>query len=140
MSDPQTNARIVQIKKQQDYGGGFSQEETRYAIADSSGVIIDDAQGYGYKSAKSASKAMWYKFKGGRSKMYSDKSATINYWRDKKKIAQKIFDALELNFKEISRDEITEEEIIDEIEKDSGMILDRHMVNNLLKYDGEIIK
>ena len=43
--------------------------ETRYRIEDDEGNIIDDAQGYGYKSRKNAAKVLWYKFKGGREKL-----------------------------------------------------------------------
>ena len=44
-------------------------EETRYRIEDEDGNIIDDAQGYGYKSRKKAAKALWYMFKDGREKL-----------------------------------------------------------------------
>ena len=32
------------------------------------GATLDDAQGYGYKSADNAGKAGWYKFGGGKAK------------------------------------------------------------------------
>lgn len=41
--------------------------EIRYKIIDNN-KIIDDAQGYGYKSKVSANKAIAYKFKGGKQK------------------------------------------------------------------------
>lgn len=39
----------------------------RFAIADDDGKVVDDAQGYGYTSKLKAAKAMWWKFKGGKS-------------------------------------------------------------------------
>ncbi len=41
------------------------------------GEVLDDAQGYGYKTAKNAYKAGWYKFGGGKRKC--DESKT--WWR-----------------------------------------------------------
>ena len=40
----------------------------RFVINDASGVLLDDAQGYGYKDRQRAEKAAWYKFKGGKAK------------------------------------------------------------------------
>ena len=40
--------QIKEIKKMSDKYD-FPVEETRYAIADDDGKIVDDAQGYGYK-------------------------------------------------------------------------------------------
>ena len=44
-------------------------KEGRYVIIDeNSGEIVDDAQGYGYKDKQKATKAMWWKFSGGKEK------------------------------------------------------------------------
>lgn len=40
------------------YKVGF---ETRWKIIDKNGKVIDDAQGYGYKSKQNAIKAIWYR-------------------------------------------------------------------------------
>ena len=40
--------------------------EPRYRLEDVYGKVLDDAQGYGYKTSQSADKAGWYKFKGGK--------------------------------------------------------------------------
>ncbi len=45
------------------------EEESRYRIEDDDGKVIDDAQGYGYKTYQKAIKAMWHKFQGGREKL-----------------------------------------------------------------------
>lgn len=42
------------------------QKNKRFVIADNSGKVVDDAQGWGYKTEEKARKAMWYKFKGGK--------------------------------------------------------------------------
>lgn len=55
--------------------------ETRYRIVDDDGKIMDDAQGYGYKSSTAASKALWYKFKGGRAKMAMDERMRKEIYR-----------------------------------------------------------
>ena len=54
--------QIKEIKKMSDKYD-FPVEETRYVIADDDGKIVDDAQGYGYKTKQNAMKAMWWKFK-----------------------------------------------------------------------------
>ena len=39
----------------------------RWIIKDSeTDEVVDDAQGYGYKSGQAAHKALWYKYNGGR--------------------------------------------------------------------------
>ena len=59
--------KIVPFKNKSEF------PEKRFAIADDSGKILDDAQGYGYKSQKSAEKVMWYRFKGGKEKIKTHK-------------------------------------------------------------------
>lgn len=43
-------------------------KEQRYAIYDLTDKLLDDANGYGYKSVKSAHKAASYKLNGGKEK------------------------------------------------------------------------
>jgi hypothetical protein len=130
---PDAGFKIVQVTRTKDYDDGFSCSERRYAIADASGTIVDDAQGFGYKSFGAANKAMWYKFKGGRGKIESAKIAATKYWRDKKGIVRDIMGAMECNFKELARGEISDEEIISDVEKKHGVTLDRRMVDWLLR-------
>lgn len=35
--------------------------ETRWKVTDKNGKVVDDAQGYGYKTKQKAIKAMWYR-------------------------------------------------------------------------------
>lgn len=54
--------RVVEYKK-----GRF----IRYHIVDHEGIIIDNANGYGYKTKESATKVLWFKYKGGEEKLGS---------------------------------------------------------------------
>lgn len=100
-------------------------KQGRFAIANDDGEIIDDAQGYGYKDRQKASKAMWYKFKGGRKKIDLQKKS-LNSWRkkeDNNKIFNKINKLIESYYKEIYRGETKIQEIFEEIEKEFEMEL-----------------
>lgn len=107
----------------------------RFAIVDADGVIVDDAQGYGYKSKQAAHKVIWYKFKGGKDKIASANAAGRNYWRDKKHIAKAIDKYVDNNLKEIARDEVTADDFIVWAKADFGVELDRKMVDWLLSHD-----
>lgn len=63
---------VVNYPKYEDEYDDGNRTETRFRIITEEGEIVDDAQGYGYRSAQGAHKAMWYKFKGGRQKMNRD--------------------------------------------------------------------
>lgn len=94
-------------------------KQGRFAIANND-KIVDDAQGYGYKDRQRASRAMWYKFKGGREKIDLQKK-NLNSWRkkeDNNKIFNKINKLIESYYKEICRGETIIKEIFEEIEKE----------------------
>jgi hypothetical protein len=59
----------------------FKTAEQRYAICDLSEKIIDDANGYGYKSMQSAHKAASYKFNGGKKKHDKIKSEAKSFMK-----------------------------------------------------------
>jgi hypothetical protein len=75
---------------------GFFEMQTRFDICDIDGTVIDDAQGYGYKTAQSAHKAAAYKFKGGKQKVDAAKA----FWRKHKDFAKKLSDVLLENIKD----------------------------------------
>lgn len=85
----QLKPRQVQIAIDAEFG--IYETQIRFDICDSDGKVIDDAQGYGYKSAQSAHKAASYKFKGGNKKAF---------WRKNKEFAVKLTDMLLINFKD----------------------------------------
>lgn len=98
----------------------FGAHEIRFAIADNSGKVLDDAQGYGYKSRQKAHLALNWKYLGGRNKS-SQRKADFNKWKKSnathKEIIDKFYECVEINFKEIAKGEVTQKEIWDELAK-----------------------
>jgi hypothetical protein len=89
--------------------------ETRYIIIDdTNGNIIDDAQGYGFKSKKAAYKCYYYKFKGGKQKEDETKklvkqilktARTLNLIQNLKEILETFEYELFYNVKDYSNDD-----------------------------------
>jgi len=90
----QLKSRQVRVTIDEDYG--MYETQTRFDICDADGKVIDDAQGYGYKTAQSAHKAAAYKFKGGKQKA----DAVKKFWRQHKEFARKLSEFLLINFKD----------------------------------------
>jgi len=84
----------------------------RYVIVNDNGAVLDDAQGWGYTTTATASKALWYKFKGGDSVVKGYKK----FWNDHPDVRKYLNDLYESNIKEICRDEISEGDLIKEAE------------------------
>jgi hypothetical protein len=79
----------------------------RFDIVDpTTSAVLDDANGYGYKTTQSAQKAAWYKFKGGKEKMDATKKEAKEFWRAHRVFAREVYRSLESNLKEICRGEI----------------------------------
>lgn len=79
------------------YDGFGPSTETRYVIVDGNGKIVDDAQGYGYKTRQKAAKAMW--------------------WKKHRDLYDAVQDFLLVNFKEIARGELTDDDVDGYIKK-----------------------
>lgn len=77
------------------------ESQTRFDICDLEGNVIDDAQGYGYKSAQSAHRAAAYRFKGGAKKANTAKA----FWRKNKVFGEKLLEVLLINVKTPPSDE-----------------------------------
>lgn len=90
----QLKSRQVRVAIDEEFS--MYETQTRFDICDADGKVIDDAQGYGYKSAQSAHKAASYKFKGGKKKADEAKA----FWRHHKEFAIKLSDLLLSSFKE----------------------------------------
>lgn len=90
----QLKSRQVCVAIDEEFG--MYDTQTRFDICDTDGKVIDDAQGYGYKSAQSDHKAAAYKFKGGKQKADAAKS----FWRRNEEFAKKLSDMLLDSFKE----------------------------------------
>jgi hypothetical protein len=100
----------------------------RFVIMSNDGVILDDAQGYGYTTREKASKAAWWKFKGGKKKADSNKAAFRKWLKEdvKRKEALKHYqDLLEWNFKDIALGTTTDEELWCAVEEKCGVAVPR---------------
>ena len=92
--------KIIKVKKE---------FEERYIIINSeTGEIIDDAQGYGYKTSKKAYAAYYYKYKGGLEKRIKHQV----FWKKNIEIAKHIDELVLYWSKEISKHNISYAEIL----------------------------
>lgn len=85
--------------------------------------IIDDANGYGYKSFCSASRAKSYKFGGGRDKLESKKQEMREVVKKYKGIKKFVSNLYEWNIKELVRGETEELEFVYVVEEEFGIKL-----------------
>ena len=65
------------------------------------GEIIDDAQGYGYKSQQKAAKAGWWKFKGGKGKTKNEEKTVKLWMSNNAKYVEEYENIVISNFKEL---------------------------------------
>jgi hypothetical protein len=94
--------------------------ETRWRIVDDTGKIIDDAQGYGYRSKAKAHAANWYK-SGGR-KQQRHKQDSARKWLKKYPEVKPIYLKLtEINAKELISGELKPRRIFARLVRDLGM-------------------
>ena len=95
-------------------------KDDRYAIFDEdTGAILDDANGYGYKDAQKAHKAMWWKFNGGKEKVDHSKKLAKDWIKEgnNQKIFNELNSAAEDCFKEIAYGESTLDDIVEMVEE-----------------------
>ncbi len=90
----QLKSRAVRIAIDEEFG--ICDTQTRFDMCDMDGNVIDDAQGYGYKTAQSAHKAASYKLNGGKQRSDAAKA----FWRKHKDFAKTLSDWLLVNFKD----------------------------------------
>ena len=102
----------------------------RFVIADN-GIIVDDAQGWGYKTEEKAQKAMWYKFKGGKQKIDKQEQDKRKFFNQHKGLNKFLYRIWENNFKEIARGELTDQDIIDDVKKEFGIDLPKKYVQGI---------
>jgi hypothetical protein len=91
--------KIVSRTVKTDIDYGIVDTENRYDSVSESGEIIDNAQGYGYKTYQSAQKAAWYKFKGGKQKTDALNKQAKAFWKNNKAFGIELSELLDLNFK-----------------------------------------
>jgi hypothetical protein len=106
---------------------------SRYVIVEKgTEKVLDDAQGYGYKTAEGAHKAGWFKFQRGNKKIASDKTAAKKFWKQHPDIKKEFVQSLEYGVKELSRGEITEAGIISDLEKQFGIVIPKAAIKYLV--------
>ena len=115
---------ISYSKAAEEYG-----TETRFAIAEEDGKIIDDAQGYGYTTAQKAHKAMWYKFQGGKKKIKNKEKNRRIFFKQHIGLEEFLNDIMENNFKEICRGEVTDQDILDCVKEKFGIDMPKEYIH-----------
>lgn len=101
----------------------------RYVIVNDNGKVVDDANGYGYKTYNSAKKAMWYKYGGGKRKKDTAIRELDELFQEHSGLEKFIEDFYEMWFKELARGEVTEDELLEEIEKEFGIKFPKKLLN-----------
>ena len=120
---------IYKSAKVDEEGYTYSDDEIRYIIVDEvTGEILDDAQGYGYKTYEKARAAYYYKYGGGREKQNEYEI----FWKQNIEIANFIGDFATFNMKELARGETTIKDLQDEIIKRFGVKIP---INLIKKYN-----
>jgi len=78
-------------------------DDGRYVVTDvATQEVLDNANGYGYKTRQNAEKAAWYKFKGGKGKKDAEKRAATAFWRQHNDFGKAVQDYYETWFKAIA--------------------------------------
>lgn len=97
-------------------------DDDRFVIADpNTGAVLDDAGGYGYKTAQKAHKAAWYKFNGGKEKTDAKKARANSFWRNNKTFAKGVDKMLENDYKEIAFGEVSLDEELQKMADEMGI-------------------
>jgi len=112
----------------------------RFAIYDKENKIVDDAQGYGYKTVESAEKVIWYKFRKGRQKIEETKKEAREVIKNHITVARDMYDLWISYFKEIARDEITLDDISNWIKEKHNMDISSRVISLVLDLMVEVIR
>lgn len=78
-------------------------------------IILDDAQGYGYKTAQNAAKAAWYKFNEGKKKLDNRSTVAKEFWHKNKTVADEARDTLLSFAKALALGEYTMADMVERI-------------------------
>jgi len=105
--------------------------DPRFVIVDDNDKIIDDAQGYGYKSKAKAAKALWYKFKGGENKIKQKQKDKADFFKRHDGLKEYISNIQICYFKEMYRGEVTDQDIINEVKKEFGIDIPKEYLDVL---------
>ena len=74
---------------------------------------------------------MWYKFKNGKQKIDQDKKNTTIFWKKNPEAKKRLEYLFELNFKELYRGETTEQEIVEDVQKEFNIIIKKEYLKYL---------
>lgn len=97
-----------EVEKEIDSDFDYKVKESRYRIVDTeTGEILDDAQGYGYKTAQNAHKA-WY-YKNNRKSIEKDKKIFREFLKNNKKFDREVQNLFFYSIKD--GDDVTKEDI-----------------------------
>jgi len=107
----------------------------RYAIADTNGKIIDDAQGYGYKSKQAAYKVANYKFKGGKSRAHKKRVNARKWKKENKDVWLELVKTYQMNATELVKGNITEREIMNSVARTTGTQIPDFIISELDSID-----
>ena len=135
---PFTPKAVMQSQENEPWDIDFESMKPRFAIADNNGKILDDAQGYGYKSSQKAYSALNWKYLGGMSKS-SQRKDEFSKWKKSnpihEEIVNKFYEFMEINFKEIAKGEVTEKDIWNELFKKYSVEIPEFVKREALKND-----
>lgn len=110
--------------------------QDRFAIADKTGKILDDAQGWGFKTRQKAFFAMHYNFLGGKESKQQRKNDFKNWINSDpthKKIVNEFNNMLDCSFKEIARGESTIDDIWGQLETEYKIEIPKFVKQEILK-------
>ena len=122
MINPKGKYRIVPYTQTRSTTGLF--KDDRFAIINERNEIVDDAQGWGYKTKQSAFKALNYKTGGVINEQTVEKEfhKWVKRHTNSKEIMDRYNDLVGLNFKELARNETTVADIWIAIEEEYGPV------------------
>lgn len=126
--------KVIQIQKKFETGDkyDFPVIETRYIVVSlTTNKVIDDAQGYGYKTIQSAEKAMWYKYKGGKSKIDIAKKDAKLFWKSNSEIKDDLEDIMFVEMKEGNK--LTNSELVLYVKNKYGKDIDPKWIKYMCK-------
>ncbi len=105
-----SNKSFKIVKRPMDKTCNPWEQDDRWVIVDfRTGNIIDDAQGYGYKSPQKAAKAGWWKFKGGKIRTNNEEKIVKLWMSNNAKYVEEYENIVICNFKDLpSKNELVE--------------------------------
>lgn len=121
--------KIKPIKIEKEY-----QSEIRFMIVDENDNILDDAQGYYYKTKEKATKAAWWKFKDGKNVQSILNKEIKLLLIENPTLKNFINDIYEINMKDICNGIILDDEIIKSVFDNFGIEISKKQLKTILNW------